>query len=252
MEFVQAPNTTPAERSVLAGIQILRVVGGLLVAYYLVDLAGALFNLQLRNPSSELRFTASMSDRIPMGILGLALLFLHPRFIRIKAERILLMVLAWVPLVLAGCYLLLIPVSMNAAARLFRISSYNLTAQTEEQVKKVRLVLETTLHLPESEQQNMVNRYNAANAKTKKPSVDLATFLQNLKDEVQLQEDKLNQERQAVMGRQKKILYGSQFGYFIRSSLGIAALLFLWKSVSWARKGGQKRLGQALATGGRR
>lgn len=250
MEFVPAPNTTPAERSVLAGIQIFRVMGGLLVAYYLVDGLGALFRLQLRDPSSELRFTASMSDRIPMGILGLALLFLHPRFIRIKAERILLMVLAWLPLVLAGMYLLLIPVSMNAAARLFRMSSYNLTAQTEEQVKKVRLVLETTLHLPEAEQQNMVNRYNAANAK--KPPVDLATFLKNLKDEVQIQEDKLNQERQAVMGRQKKILYGSQFGYFLRSSLGIAALLFLWKSIAWARKDGQKRLGQSLASSGRR
>jgi hypothetical protein len=250
MEFVQAPNTTPAERSVLAGIKLLRIVGGLLVAYYLVDGLGALFNLRLRDPSSELRFTASMSDRIPMGILGLALLFLHPRFIRIKAERILLMILAWLPLVLAAFYLLLIPISMNAAARLFRASSYNLTAQSEEQVKKVRLVLETTLRLPEVEQQNMVSRYNAANAK--KPAVDLPTFLQNLKDEVQAQEDKLNQERQAVMGRQKKILYGSQFGYFIRSIIGVAALVFLWTAIDWARKEGQKRLGQSLASSGRR
>lgn len=234
----------------MAGIQIFRVVGGLLVVFFLTESIAALLSLQLRDPSSELRFCASMSDRIPLGILGLGLLFLHPRYFRIKAERLILMILAWVPLYLAGFYLVLIPVSMNAAARLFRISAYNLNAQMEEQLKRVKIVEETTCNLPEPEQQKMVTRYNTANAK--KTPVDLPTFLQNLKDEVASQEQKLNQERQSVMNRQKKILFGTQFGQLIRSTLGIAALVFLWKAIGWARRDGQKRLSQGLASSSRK
>lgn len=220
------------------------------MVFFLTESIAALLSLQLRDPSSELRFCASMSDRIPLGILGLGLLFLHPRYFRIKAERLILMILAWVPLYLAGFYLVLIPVSMNAAARLFRLSAYNLNAQMEEQLKRVKIVEETTCNLPEPEQQKMVTRYNTANAK--KTPVDLSTFLQNLKDEVASQEQKLNQERQSVMNRQKKILFGTQFGQLIRSTLGIAALVFLWKAIGWARRDGQKRLGQGLASSSRK
>lgn len=245
MESGQVSTSTPAERAVLTGIQIFRVVGGVLVVFFCIESLAALLNLQLRDPASELRFCAAMSDRIPLGILGLALLFLHPRYFRIKAERVILMVLSWAPIFLAGFYLLLIPVSMNAASRLFRVSSYSLNAQMEEQMKRVKAVEDTTVNLPEAEQQKMVIRYNTANPK--KTPVDLPTFLQNLKDEVAAQEQKLNQERQAVMGRQKKVLFGSQFGQLIRSVFGIVALVFLWKAIGWARRDGQRRLGQGLA-----
>lgn len=241
---------TPAERALVAGIQILRIVGGLLVIFFVLESLAAFLGLELRNPAAELRFTATMADRIPMAVLGLGLLFLHPRFIRIKAERLILMVLAWMPMGLAIFYIILVPISMNAAARLFRISSYNLTQQAEEQVAKVRLVLENTLRLSEAEQQTMLNRYNAANPK--KTPVELAAFIQNLRDEVQAQEIKLNQERQAVQSQQKKSLYGSQFGQFFRCLLGTAAFLMLSKATAWARKDGQKRLGQSLASSGRR
>lgn len=248
--LVQSSTNTPAERAVGAGIQILRIVGGLLVVFFILEGLAAFFALELRNPASELRFTSTMADRIPMGVLGLGLLFLHPRFIRIKAERLILLALAWMPLVLAVLYILLIPISMNAAARLFRLSSYNLTQQAEEQVAKVRMVLENTLRLSEADQETMVKRYNAANPK--KDPVELPAFLQNLRDEVQSQELKLNQERQAVQNQQKKSLYGSQLGQFFRCLIGAAAFLMLWKATAWARTDGQKRLGQSLASSGRR
>jgi len=186
-----------------------------------------------------------MTDRIPLIVLGLALFFIHPRYFRVKLERVVLAGLSWAPLCLAVFYVAIIPVSMNAAARLFRLSAYSLNVQMEEQLKRVKLVEETTLNLPEAEQQKMVIRYNTANAK--KNPVDLTAFLQNLKDEVKAQESRLNEERQSVMDRQKKILFGSQFGQLIRSILGIVALIFLWKASGWARWDGQKRLGQSLS-----
>lgn len=252
MDTAPAPSSssTPADRAVLAGIQIFRILGGMLVLFYLIDSLASLSTLELRNPSSELRFAASMVDRIPLGALGLGLLFLHPRFIRLKLERWVLTALAWTPLVLAGIQLLLIPISLNSAARLFLVSSYNLNLEAEEQANKVRAVLDTTLRLSEIEQQNMVNRYNAANPN--KTPADLPAFIQNLKDEVKNQENKLNGERQAVMSRQKKTLYGSQFGYLLRSLIGVTALILLWRAIAWARKEGQKRLGQSLASSGRR
>lgn len=126
----------PADRALVLGIRIFRVVGALLLAFYLLETFSSLSDLRLRNPAAELRFSSAMTDRIPLALLGLSLLLCHPRFLRQKLEVLALRLASFLPLVLAVLYLLLIPLTMRSAENLFRNSSANLTAQAEEQVKK--------------------------------------------------------------------------------------------------------------------
>lgn len=234
----------PAERALVLGIRIFRVVGGLLVAFYLLETFSSLSDLRLRNPATELRFASAMTDRIPLALLGLSLLLCHPRFLRQKLEALLLRILSFLPLVLAVVYLLLIPLTMRSAENLFRNSSANLTAQAEEQVKKVQAVRDTTLNLSPEEQQAMVERYNRANSK--KQPVDLPGFLKTLNDEVKASEARLEQERRAVLGSQKRNLYSAQFLQGLKCLLGAGALVLLWKLTGWARPAGQTALGTEL------
>lgn len=240
-------HSSPAERALVLGIRMFRVVGGLLLAFFLVESLSSLGDLQLRNPTAELRFASQMTDRIPLGLLGLSLLLCHPRFMRAKPEALLLKILSTLPIVLAFLYLILIPLTMNAAANFFRNAAANLGLQAEEQVKKVRAVRDTTLSLPVEQQEAMVDRYNRANPK-KKP-VDLQGFLKTLSDEVKASEARLEQERRNVLGSQQRNLYASQFLQAIKCLLGATAFFLVWKFSGWARAAGQSGLGTELGAG---
>ena len=241
---------TPQERALVLGIGLFRFVGGLLFLFYLIDSLSSLSDLQLRNPGSELRFTSQMTDRIPMGLLGLTLLLCHPRFLRKKPEALALRVLAALPFVLALGYLLLIPFTMVSAANYFRSASYGLGQQVEEQVKKVRAVRDATMNLSPEQQQNMVDRYNRANPK--KTPVDLPGFLQTLNEEVKSSEARLEQERQNLMKLQKQSLYGAQLLQSLKILVGSIAFFLVWRAVAWARPKGQSVFKSELGLSGAR
>ena len=93
-------HSSPAERALVLGIQLFRVVGGLLFAFFLVECLSSLADLRLRNPTAELRFASQMTDRIPLGLLSFCLLLCHPRFLRAKPEALFLKILATLPIAL--------------------------------------------------------------------------------------------------------------------------------------------------------
>lgn len=237
----------PGDRAVLMGIQLFRVVGGVLLGFFLIGIFSSFSDLRLRDPVAEMRFSTQMTDRIPMILLGLALLFCHPRFFRRRFESRALRILSALPLGLAILYAVLIPLTMFSAANSFRIATYGLEQQVEEQLRGVRAVRDATLNLSPDQQQGMVDRYNRANPK--KTPVDLAGFLKTLNDEVKASEARLEQERQNVLGTQKRKLYAAQFVQSLKLALGVAALLLLWRLIRWARPAGQKTLRKELAGG---
>lgn len=118
--------SSPAERALTLGIQLFRFSGGLLLFFFVVEALFSLMELRLRNPASELRFSTQMTDRIPLALLGLTLLLCHPRFFRQKIEVVIMRIIATLPLVLAGIYILLIPLITFAAANYFRNTTYGL------------------------------------------------------------------------------------------------------------------------------
>ena len=238
-------STSPGDRALVLGIQLFRVVGGVLLGFFLMGVFSSFSDLRLRDPISEIRFSSQMTDRIPMALLSLALLFAHPRFFRKRLESRILRALSFSPLLLAAVYALLIPLTMFSAANSFRRATYGLEQQVEEQLRGVRAVRDATLNLAPEQQQEMVDRYNRANPK-KKP-VDLPLFLQTLNDEVKAAENRLEQERRNVLSTQKRKLYSAQLEQSIKLAMGVTGFLILWRLFQWARPVGQKNLKKELA-----
>lgn len=233
----------PAERAVVKGIQLFRGMGILLLAFFVLGTFSGLTDLRLKNPTSELRFATQMTDRMPMALLGMVLLFCHPRFLRVKAEALGLRFLSFSTIVFALFYLLLIPITMNAGAQLFRNNSFQLGERIKEQVERARRVQDATLSLTPEQQEGMVTRYNKSNSQ-KKP-VTVKEFLQILNDEVKSQEAKLEQERLALLNAQQRNLYTAQFIQSAQCFLGAAAFVLLFVWTDWARPLGQQALGQS-------
>lgn len=227
----------PADRAVVLGIQLFRGLGILLLAFFVLGTLSSLTDLRLRNPATELRFASQMTDRIPLALLGMVLLLCHPRFLRFKVEAMALKGLTFLSLGLAAFYLLLIPVTMNAGAQIFRNNSYQLGERIKEQVERAKKVQEATLSLTPEQQEGMVARYNRGNPQ-KKP-VTVKDFLSILNEEVKSQEAKLEQERRSLLNTQQRNLYTAQFIQSAQCFLGAVALVLVWWWTGWVRPAGQ-------------
>lgn len=238
--------TNPGDRALVLGIRLFRLASGVLLGFFLIGTFSSFLDLRLRDPASEMRFSNQMTDRIPMVLLGFTLLFCHPRFFRRRFESRALRILSTAPIALALGYAVLIPLTMLSAANSFRNATYGLEQQVEQQVKEVRAVRDATLSLSPEQQQGMVDRYNRANPK--KNPVDLDGFLQTLNHEVKASEARLEQERRNALETQQRKLYAAQFVQLVKLSLGVAAFLFLWRLIRWARPAGQKTLRKELAS----
>lgn len=233
----------PAERAVVLGIQLFRAVGILLLAFFIFGTLSSLTDLRLRNPATELRFASAMTDRIPMALLGMVLLLCHPRFLRLKAEAFGLRGLTYLALGLAAFYVLLIPITMNAGAQLFRNNSFQLGERIKEQVDRAKKVQEATLSLTPEQQEGMVARYNKGNPQ-KKP-VSVKEFLRILDEEVKSQEAKLEAERKNLLNSQQRNLYTAQFIQSSQCFAGAAAFVLLFWWTGWVRGAGQYALREA-------
>jgi len=236
--------SSPAERALVLGVRLFRYVGGLLLLFFMIESAFSLTALRLRNPASELQFASQMSDRIPLALLGLALLFCHPRFLRTKVEAVVLRFLSALPLLLAAIYVLLIPLTSLAAANYFRSTTFGLDQMVAEQLKRLHAVRDATLALSPEQQQTMVERYNQSNPRA--PQVDVDAFLKTLQEEVKTSEGKLEQERRKGIQAQQKNLYISQGFLLLKLVAGSAAFFFLWTLARWARPIGQLELSSEL------
>lgn len=223
----------PAERAVILGIQLFRGLGILLLAFFVLGTLSSLTDLRLKNPAAELRFASQMTDRIPLALLGMILLLCHPRFLRFKIEAIGLRLLTYLAIFLGVFYLLLIPVTMNAGAQMFRKNSFQLGERIREQVERAKKVQEATLSLTPEQQEGMVARYNQGNPK-KKP-VSVKEFLTILQQEVKGQEERLEQERRNLLNSQQRNLYTAQFIQSAQCFLGAVVFLLVFWWTGWAR-----------------
>lgn len=228
------------DRFLILGTRLFRAAGIFLVAMFVLETISSLLELRLRNPALESRFISRMADQIPVLLLGLVLLFCHPRYLTKKAEAWFLSWLSYAAMFVMAFYLLAIPIKMNAAIQIFRNNSFQVGERIKVQLERAKKVQETTLALSPEQQEQMVTRYNRANPR-KKP-IDVAEFLQLLDEEIKIQQAKLEQERKALLDSQQRSLYASQLLETCKCLLGAAGFFLVWKHAEWARPAGQKRL----------
>lgn len=221
------------DRFFLLSSRLFRATGIFLVAIFGMELVSSLMELKLRNPTLEIRFISKMTDQIPVLLLGMTLLFCHPRRLRLKAEAWFLSWLSYGALIAMAAYLLSIPITTNAAIQIFRSSAFQVSERIKVQLERAKKVREATLALTPEQQQGMVARYNRANPK-KKP-IDVAEFLHLLDEELKVQEAKLEQERRSLLDTQQRTLYVRQLFETGKSLLGAIGFFLVWKYSGWVR-----------------
>lgn len=132
---------------------LLRWVGyGLLVLAFM-DVVDILLPPQLMNPAWEFQTVGALVERVPVPLLGLALVFFDGISSRKNWEKLILRFLSGAAVVVGVLYLLLIPLAMSDVVRLNNQNNVQVGAQAGQQRARIEQ-LKTQLNQASSQDLN--------------------------------------------------------------------------------------------------
>lgn len=126
----------------LRSIGRVRMVGYGLLVLALFDTIQLFISPSFMNPGWELQTMGGLIERVPVPILGFALVFFGEDYNRTGLEDILLKLLSWLTLLLAVVSLLLIPLGINNTLRLNTLNNQQISAQAQQQISQLQQIEE--------------------------------------------------------------------------------------------------------------
>ena len=224
----------PNEQHILT-TSILRVVGYGLLMMALVDFLNLLIPLKLMNPDWEFQLIGSMIERIPVTFLGIVFVFYEDTNYRTPIEKILLKIISWSCLVLAILLILVIPLNINNAFRIYRTYNANINYQL---VPRLEVIQDFQSQIKSANSQENIATILQKNSSTKvalPESLDLDDFKNNITENLQKESDSLQHKAQRQRQKKRYQILRKVIKYNLGALIAIFLLIFIWKNTFWAR-----------------
>lgn len=211
----------------------LRWIGYGLLVFAFIDVVQILFPPQFMNPAWELETIGQLIERIPVPLLGLALVFFGEFYDRVAIEKILLRVLSWLSIVLAVLFLLLAPYGIVSALRIDGQAGQQITQQVDAQMNQLKQLEDQMNQSKPEEIKNLATQLSSQGI-----TVDTSNP-ENLKTEVISRIGKVRETLQArsKAGRseQQMKIYKNSIKWSLGALISSALFFILWKTTDWAR-----------------
>lgn len=211
----------------------LRWVGYGLLVFALIDAIQTLIPLKLLDPGWQLQTVGSLIERVPIPLLGLALVFFGEYYDRISIEKGLLKGLSWLSLALSVVFALLILVTVVSTARLDDRVDLLVTRQATQQLIQLQQI-ENRLNQSRPEELAALGdqlRSFGINVLSKDPQAlktEIANRIVSLRAQLKVQ-------AQAEQQEEKLKLVKRSVAWALGSVVASTLFFILWKSTDWAR-----------------
>jgi hypothetical protein len=214
---------------------ILRLVGYGLLLMAIVDIFFLLVPPQLMNPLWEFETMGTIIERIPVTLLGMVLIYYGERSDRAPIETLLLKVASWLSLAASLLLLLMIPLSINNAFRIYQQQNAEVNTQfvsqkeTIEKYKEQLKVVDSKDEIQNILQQQAQQKIEIPN------SINLQELKTDILQKLQKNQDTITNQVNSFKTQKRTLILKK----CLRWNLGglISAILFflIWKSTGWAR-----------------
>ncbi|MGA1263883.1 MAG: HpsJ family protein [Prochlorothrix sp.] len=236
-QITQAINQLWKSRTgLLTSFDVAHMVGYALLLLALFDVIALLIPPEFGNPTWQFGVFGQLIERMPVPIIGLALVFAGGLDKRQPWELPVLSVTSWLTAVIGVIYLLMIPWSGFTTLRLYRGTN----AQVEATIQQQRTQLEqvrTNLDSVQSEE-DLARLVSQITNRTIFPE-DLTEPADTIKTELQtaLAEGESNIEAQAqtALSQSRLQLFKNSIKWNLGALVSAAILLLMWRSTVWAR-----------------
>lgn len=227
--------------SLSRSMTILHWIGYGLLALTVMDIVDVLVPPQFMNPLWEFQTIGQFVERVPVPLLGFALVFFGGLDVRAKWEPIVLKLLSWVTLFFAIFFILLIPLGIVNTIRLENQGNQQIAAQVDQglaQIKQVKQQLDTA-KTPEQISQLLTSIDNQGRVPQIENAQQAAEAKNKLTSFIATTESQLQTQASATKKSQQLSLLKNSVKWNLGALISATLFIMIWQGSSWAR-GGKK------------
>lgn len=211
-----------------ATIGILRTVGYGLLLLALFDWVEILIPPQFLNPAWELQTIGALVERVPVPLIGFALIFYAESESRSKWELPVIKLLSWLTLLFAIVYLLMIPLAIGDTVRLNKQSTEQLRSASQQQITRAEQLEKQLNEATPQQIDNILKQQGAASEGKSAQQVkdELASRLSQAKTQIK------NQTK-TTQSTQKLNLMKSSVKWCLGALVTATLFFSIWKGTRW-------------------
>lgn len=210
-----------------------RWVGYGLLIFALVDTIQLFIPPQFTNPAWEFQTMGGLVERVPVPLLGFALVFFGEHFDRIALEKIALKVLSWLCLVLAILFLLMIPLGILDTVRVDTATEVQVNNQVKVQLDRFKQV---------EDQLNKSGPEDLKNLATQLSNLGISVDGQNpeglkkqILERINTQRPQIEEQAKTALSNQRLQLFKNSVKWNLGALIASTLFFILWRSTNWAR-----------------
>lgn len=211
----------------------LRWIGYGLLLLALLDAIQVFIPPNFMNPVWELQAMGALVERVPVSLLGFALVFFGEDIERAEWEEVLLKVLSWLTILLAILFFLLVPLGIVDTVRINSQANARIDTQVQQQQAQLTNV-ETRLQQGTPQDiQNVAVELNRLGipVDTQKPD-ELKT---QILSRVAAAKTQIQPQANAARSNQRLALLKNSVKWNLGALIAGALFVIIWRSTRWAR-----------------
>lgn len=212
-----------------------RLVGYGLLVFAFMDILYLLIPPNLLNPVWEFQTIGNLVERVPVPLLGMALVFWGGNYERSNLGQLLVKILSWLCLLLAVLFFLIAPLTI---VNTFRINDLN-NQQIEEQAgQRQQQLVEVETQIQQGTTQNLqtvaaeLQRLGVAEENIPQDPEQLRN---EILTRVSSAKEELGSQVQDIKAQQKFNLLKNAGKFMVGSVISGVLFVLMWKTTRWAR-----------------
>jgi hypothetical protein len=216
--------------SQISSIMILRTLGYGLLLLALFDILEMFVTPSFMNPAWEFNTFGAIVERVPVPLIGLALVFYGNLHSRSKWEFLSLRFLSWLTLLLAVLFILLIPLGIGNTIRLSKQNTYQINTLSEQQISQAEQIEKRVSEATPEQINNFLKAQNRP--LDKKNSQEQKSQILSQVSQAKAQ---IKTQAEATQSARNLNLLKSSVKWNLGSLVASALFFTFWKTTRWAR-----------------
>jgi prepilin signal peptidase PulO-like enzyme (type II secretory pathway) len=215
-------------------IPLLALVGYGLLLLSLLDVITIVYPPRLTDPTWELQVIASLVERVPVPLLGFALVFSTQNAPTTKLGKSILGSLSWLTLLIGIFFLLLIPLGVSDVLRIRNQTNAQLEAQSMQQIARFDQIEQQLNQASEDNLRGLATRLGQRNpAAAAQSPQELKT---QLLGELNQAKKTVRNQAQATRSARQNTLFKSLLKWSISALISGTLFICMWRTTAWARR----------------
>lgn len=211
----------------------LRWVGYGLLILSLLDIIATFTPPNFLNPVWELQTIGSLVERVPVPLLGLALIFFGEEYDRYDLEDLILKFLSWLCILMSLFFLLMIPLGIVNTVKINNQNSQQITQQANQQLSQLKQVEDRLNKGTPEDLKNLASELTRLGVQTNTENPN--ELKKQILSRINPAREQLENQSKTVQSSQRLVLLKNSVKWVLGALISSVLFFTLWKGTSWAR-----------------